>query len=99
MENQNTQPPTKSEPLTLDDFNNFLDKLRAMCPGDYESATSPLAKRALIAWDLFMRKGWTKEEFEQVLDRFARKHESRDWYPRTFLDHYEICFGTDDLVM
>lgn len=69
-----------------------------MTVGDY-SEGSPLYNRAYIAFEIFQNKKWKKNEFYQVINRFTRKHESRDWYPRTFLDHYEICFGSDEMVM
>ena len=89
----------KSEPLTQGDFEKFTAALQAMCPGDYSDPEGSLSKRALIAWNIFEKRGWTSEELAEVLDRFARKHQSRDWYPRTFLEHHEELFGSDDMVI
>jgi hypothetical protein len=96
---QQTQPNTRG-PLGLQQKDEFLSIMDSLFP-DQEllNPNGKYRKRADLAFELMVKKGWRIREFQKTMSEFALKWTYFSWMPANLFEFKERYFPEDKMVM
>lgn len=84
--------------LTSEQFSDFVYYLTLVTGDDFaENSRNYLLARE--TFNIFLKRQWTREHFQRVIEHFIETHKSGFWYPSDFFDIYKKLFVSDGMVL